>query len=143
MASMFLDRKVRIIFGLCFVSTSCFAQHMIAKDGPCQGPSTNADQYECFYAASKKSDAALNKLYRRIQTVLEGNELVKLEEAQRLWIRFQSANCDAEHELFEGGSAGPVVKIACLEAGTRHRTEDLHLMYGWRLGKWRLGKWDE
>jgi len=28
---------------------------MIAKDGPCQGPSTNADQYECFYVASKKS----------------------------------------------------------------------------------------
>ena len=105
-------------------------------DGPCQGPSPTADGYECFYAASKKADAELNQLYRRIQTVVDGNELVKLREAQRLWMHFRDANCSAEYEFYEGGSAGPMVRVACLEAVTRHRIEELQIMFGWRLEKW-------
>ena len=128
--------RVWLIFGLSLVSSSCFAQHMNAKDGPCREPSTTADAYDCFFAASKKADTELNKFYRRVQTVVDGDELVKLREAQRLWIQFRDANCSAEHELYEGGSAGPMVKVACLEAVTRHRTEELQVMYGWRLEKW-------
>ena len=139
MASIFTGGRVWLILGLCLVSSSCFAQHMIAKDGPCQQPSSNADQYECFEVASKKSDAELNALYQRIEGSLDAEELAKLEKAQRLWFEFQKANCDAEHGLFQGGSAGPVAKIACLEAGTRHRTEDLWVIYGWRLERWHLG----
>jgi uncharacterized protein YecT (DUF1311 family) len=109
---------------------------MNAKDGPCQGPSTTAGEYDCFYPASKKSDAALNRLYARVLTVVEGEELVKLKTAQRLWMQFRDANCSAEYKLYDGGSAGPTVKVACLEAVTRHRTEELQDMYGWRLEKW-------
>jgi uncharacterized protein YecT (DUF1311 family) len=98
--------------------------------------SITADAYDCFFAASKKADTELNKFYRRVQTVVDGDELVKLREAQRLWIQFRDANCSAEHEPYEGGSAGPMVKVACLEAVTRHRTEELQVMYGWRLEKW-------
>jgi uncharacterized protein YecT (DUF1311 family) len=68
--------------------------------------------------------------------VVAGDELAKLREAQRLWIQFRDANCNAEYALYEGGSAGPMVKVACIEAVTRHRTEELQVMYGWRLEKW-------
>lgn len=132
------------VYGLClffalvwfFFAGNCFAQHMNAKDAPCQNVGSGADETACFAATAKKSDAELNELYRRVLTVVDGDELVKLEAAQRLWMRFRDANCDAEHELYLGGSAASMVKLACLEAVTRHRTEELKVMYGWRLERW-------
>jgi uncharacterized protein YecT (DUF1311 family) len=108
---------------------------MNAKDAPCQNVGSNAEETECCFQASRKADAELNQLYRRISTVVSGDELVKLKEAQRLWIEFRDANCSAEYELYRGGSAAPMVKLACLEAVTRHRTEELNIMYGWRMEK--------
>jgi uncharacterized protein YecT (DUF1311 family) len=135
-----VHRKALVMFmgcaSICFlVATRCGAQHMNAKDAPCQA-SSNAAETTCFYESSKKSDAELNQLYRRVSTVVSGDEVVKLKEAQRLWIQFRDANCAAEHELYLGGTAAPMVRLACLEAMTRHRTEELNLMYGWRLEKW-------
>ena len=89
-----------------------------------------------FYHAYEKSAAELNQLYRRVLTVVDGSNLANLREAQRLWIQFRDANCSAEYELYAGGSAAPMVKFACLEAVTTHRTEELKVMYGWRLEKW-------
>jgi uncharacterized protein YecT (DUF1311 family) len=109
---------------------------MNAKDGPCQKSASGAEDTACFFDASKKSDTELNQLYLRVLTVVNGDELVKLRAAQRLWIQFRDANCSAEEELYSGGSAASMVKLACLEAATRHRTEELKVMYGWRLEKW-------
>ncbi len=109
---------------------------MNAKDGPCQKPSTGAEETACFSDALKKSDAELNRMYKRVKTVVDGSVLMKLRTAQHLWLQFRDANCEAERELYSGGSAAPMVKLACLEAMTRHRTEQLHVMYGWRLEKW-------
>lgn len=119
-----------------FFGSNCSAQHMMAKDGPCQEAGSGAESTACFYHAYKKSDAELNQLYRRVLTVVDGDNLANLQEVQRLWIRFRDANCSAEYDLYSGGSAAPMVKLACLEAVTRHRTEELKDMYGWRLEKW-------
>ncbi|MGP8270223.1 MAG: lysozyme inhibitor LprI family protein [Terracidiphilus sp.] len=115
---------------------SCSAQHMNAKDGPCQEAGSGAETTACFYQAYKASDAELNQIYSRILTVVDGDNLANLREVQRLWIQFRDANCSAEYELYRGGSAAPMVKFACLEAVTRDRTEELKVMYGWRLEKW-------
>ena len=117
-------------------NSTCFAQHMNAKDGPCQGPSSGAEETACFAEALKKADLQLNQMYLRVQNVVAGDELVKLKAAQRLWIQFRDANCSAEFELYLGGSAAPMVRLACLDAVTRHRTDELNVMYGWRLEKW-------
>lgn len=127
---------VCLAMGSLLICIPCAAQHMNAKDGPCQGPSTGAEETACFSDALKKSDVELNKKYKRVESVLDGSELVKLRTAQRIWLQFRDANCEAEHELYSGGSAAPMVKLACLEAMTRHRTEELQVMYGWRLEKW-------
>jgi uncharacterized protein YecT (DUF1311 family) len=71
-----------------------------------------------------------------VLTVVDGDELVRLKTAQRLWIQFLDANCDAERELYSGRSAAPVVKLACQEEMTGHRTEEMNVIYGWRLEKW-------
>ncbi|MGB0063571.1 MAG: lysozyme inhibitor LprI family protein [Terracidiphilus sp.] len=120
---------------ICIVASPiCFAQHMNAEDAPCQGLSI-MDWKACIGAAYERADAELNQYYRRIETLETGTDLTNLKDAQRLWIQFRDANCEAEYELYQGGSAAPTVKIACLEAMTRHRTEELKTMYGWRLEK--------
>ena len=136
MTSMIAGSRALLIFCLPFLCSSCFAQHMNATDGPCQTPSSGATETYCFASALKKSDSDLNQLYRRVQSVVNGDELVKLKTAQRLWIQFRDANCEAEQELYSGGSAASMVKLACLESVTRHRTDELKVMYGWTLEKW-------
>jgi len=121
---------------LLFAGTPCFAQHMNAKGGPCEVTSSDAEKTDCFAAALKKSDLGLNQIYRRVQRTVEGDDLARLRAAQRLWIQFRDSNCEAEYELYLGGSAAPMVKLACMEAMTRHRTEELETIYGWRLEKW-------
>jgi uncharacterized protein YecT (DUF1311 family) len=117
------------------VSACCSAQHMQAKDGPRQGPSSTADEAACFDNAYQRADVDMNRYYRRVETLETGSDLTNLKNAQRLWIQFRDANCKAEYDLYEGGSARPTVKLACLEVMTRHRTEELKIMYGWRLEK--------
>ena len=109
---------------------------MNAKDGPCQGIGSKMESTACFYDAYEKSEAELNQYYRRVLTVVDGDNLANLKVAQRLWIQFRDANCSAESQLYSGGSAASMVNTACLEAVTRHRTEELKVMYGWLLVKW-------
>jgi uncharacterized protein YecT (DUF1311 family) len=136
MRSKFAGSGAWLICSFLFVGSSGLAQHMNAKDGPCQSPSSGAQETDCFASVFKKSDTELNQLYRRVQGVVDGDKLTKLNTAQQIWIQFRDANCEAEHELYSGGSAASMVKLACLEAVTRHRTEELKVMYGWRLEKW-------
>jgi uncharacterized protein YecT (DUF1311 family) len=85
---------------------------MNVRTGPCQSAGTGADEAQCFFL-----------------------DRVKLQAAQRLWIQFRDANCEAEYDLYSGGSAGPIVREACLAATTRQRTAELHVMYDWQLKK--------
>jgi uncharacterized protein YecT (DUF1311 family) len=120
---------------LLFFSSCCFEEPANAKNDPCGDGTTTAAQTACYSAALKKSDGDLNQLYQRIQTLIHGNELVKLKAAQRLWIQFRDANCAAEEELYSGGSAAPMAKVSCLDAMTKQRTEELKSMYDDRLNK--------
>ena len=124
-----------LLFGLSTIASSkCLAQHMNAEDAPCQGLSM-MDWKACIGAAYERADTELNQYYRRIEALETGTNLKNLKSAQRLWIQFRDANCEAEYALYEGGSAAPTVRLACLEAMTRHRTDELKTMYGWRLEK--------
>jgi|SRR5690348_7360696 uncharacterized protein YecT (DUF1311 family) len=115
-----------------------YGQHMNAPDAPCQPPASNAEMTSCFIQASKAADERLNKTYSQIREVLSPGEQRDLQSAQRLWLKFRDTNCSAERNLYGGGSAGPTVQAACIEADARQRTNDLKVMYGWRLEK--LGK---
>ena len=111
------------------------AQHMNATDAPCQSAVPNAQQTECFIAASKAADERLSQTYSRIRQVLSPAEQKDLQQAQRLWLKFRYANCSAERNLYGSGTAAPMVYAACLEADTQQRTVELKTMYGWRLEK--------
>lgn len=81
------------------------------------------------------ADEQLNNLYARVREVLSADEQRDLRIAQRLWLKFRKANCEAERNLYAGGSAAPMVYAACVDADTRQRTSELKTMYGWRLEK--------
>jgi uncharacterized protein YecT (DUF1311 family) len=122
------------LFGM---SCSCFAQHMNAADAPCLSSASNADETACFVNASKQRDKELNDLYQQVQKVVGGDELVQLKTAERAWMQFRDATCNAEKALYEGGSAQPMVYYSCLEAETRYRIKDLKDSYEWRIVKFR------
>jgi len=110
------------------------AQHVNAKDAPCKtGP--NSEQTQCFVAEAQVADRDLNLAYDKIRKILSPMDQNKLQIAQRLWVRFRDANCAAERELYDGGSAAPMVYAACLAADTRQRARELNVIYGWRLRK--------
>lgn len=110
------------------------AQHMNAKDAPCQtGP--NSEQTQCFITEAQAAGRELNLVYNKIRKILSPVDQSKLQTAQRLWVQFRDANCAAERELYGGGSAAPMAYAACLAADTRQRTAELNVMYGWRLEK--------
>lgn len=100
-------------------SGGAVAQSMNASPGPCAHAGSIADTGRCFDSALKTADRDLNKLYGRIQRVLEPEELKELIEAERLWVQYRDAACKAEYDLYGGRSGGPPTRVACLEAETR------------------------
>jgi uncharacterized protein YecT (DUF1311 family) len=84
---------------------------MNATDAPCRQAMVTVDAHNCFADAQQKADVGLNAIYKRVQTVLQGGELEKLRQAQRLWIRFRDANCQAEEVLYDSGTGGPKKKL--------------------------------
>ena len=113
---------------LCICS-GCSGQQMNAPDAPCKSAGVNAQISECMYKAWKAQDAELNRVYEQTRKSLDGADLQRLITAQRLWVQFRDANCDAAYGLYGGGSAGPMVRSACLEKDTRERVKELKIMY--------------
>jgi uncharacterized protein YecT (DUF1311 family) len=110
---------------------------MNAPDGPCQSAGSGAETTQCFFKASQKADGDLNQIYAQIRTILDPEDFQKLQAAQRLWLQFRDANCIAERDLYTGGSAAPMVYLACMEADTKQRVTELKTMYGWRIEKFK------
>jgi uncharacterized protein YecT (DUF1311 family) len=100
------------------------------------GPQAQASKkHKCFVSEAKAADRELNAFYAQIRKVLAPVDQNKLQSAQRLWVQFRDANCAAERDLYEGGSAASMVYAACFAADARQRTAELHTMYDWLLKK--------
>jgi uncharacterized protein YecT (DUF1311 family) len=108
------------------------AQHMNAADAPCQKTSGVTIALDnCFASAYRAADAQLNQLYKQIRQVLTPDQQQQLLAAQRLWLQLRDTTCEAESDLYKGGTAESPAYAACLEGETRQRTADLKTIYGW------------
>src|SRR5450631_512064 len=94
---------VAVLVLLCDCS-SCPGQQMNAPDAPCKSAGVNVQISECVYKAWKAQDAELNQVYEKTRKGLAGVDLQRLITAQRLWVQFRDANCDAAYGLYGGGS---------------------------------------
>jgi len=109
------------------------AQHMNEKDSPCPNAVTTLDMAQCFSKAKASSDEKLTAFYKKVLSKLDSDDADNLTKVQRLWSEYREANCSAERALYQGGSAAPVVYLACLDAMTRARTKELQQTYAVRL----------
>lgn len=109
------------------------AQHMNEPDSPCGNIGVTVDLAACLEKARASSDRELNALYANLRKRLDPDEAKQLVAAQRLWIQYRDANCEAERNLYGSGTASGPAYLACLEAMTRQRTNDLRVTYRVRL----------
>lgn len=106
---------------------------MNEKDSPCANVVVTVDLANCLAKARDTSDAQLNAAYKQLRGRLDAADGQRLVAAQRLWIQYRDANCAAERDLYDGGTAASPAYLACLEAMTRARTKELAVTYAAKL----------
>ena len=79
-------------------STSLFAQ--------CENKGTTGDVTECYEQEFRKADAELNRVYKQVLKDLDSEDAARLHKAQRAWVLYRDAQCDAEYALWGGGTGG-------------------------------------
>lgn len=98
---------------------------------------TQSDMNFCAQADFKAEDGRLNAEYkaamaraRELDSYAETDgpgAAEALKTAQRAWITYRDAACEAESWLMKGGSAEPLVVLTCMATLTAQRADDLAL----------------
>lgn len=106
-----------------------------AQEVDCANAMTQRDMNLCAARAYDAADAELNRVWRAVITELrrwdqylpEGAAPAEetMRQAQRAWIPFRDAACEAESYMARGGSMQPLLRFGCLVRLTERRTEDL------------------
>ncbi|RFB90936.1 urease-associated protein [Rhizobium leguminosarum bv. trifolii] len=106
-----------------------------AQDIDCQNPHTQSDMTSCEAARHETADKALNVQYKKTRAALaavdkdfdgdmKGAEQA-LVKAQRAWIDYRDAECDAFGFQARGGTMEPMLVAGCLANITDKRTKEL------------------
>ena len=86
---------------------------------------TTVAMKECAADELAVADRELNQIYAQIKARLQPRVMTQTRDAQRKWVSFRDAACDAEGLLYEGGSLQGLVITNCLTRLTRERTQHL------------------
>ena len=128
-------KKTFRFIALLVVAFSTLVSGSFAQEPNCKNPQSQQEMNYCAYQDYGAADRALNKEYQRaiafakqIDSVLPeylyGAEEA-LRKAQRAWIPFRDAACEAEGFIARGGTMEPLLVSNCLAFLTRQRTEAL------------------
>src|ERR1043165_9259653 len=104
--------------------TAAPAQRRAPQD-PCRDPQSQAEMNMCAAKKFKAADAELNRVYNRLASMLEGDNLARLKAAEVSWIKYRDDNCGYEAGFFEVGSMRPLILSSCMERVTKARTAEL------------------
>ena len=86
---------------------------------------------QCLIGEARKSDRELERISRMLAKALKPEEVRAFEAAQTRWYPYREANCIAERDLYTELSTSSLAYVACAEALTRQRVEDLKIIYAW------------
>jgi uncharacterized protein YecT (DUF1311 family) len=104
-----------------------------AQDDESKCCCTTYDVSVCVNAIRKKVDIELNETYsqslEQARTFYTAQDIQRLRIAERRWIAYRDATCDAEYRLWEGGTGGPSARSYCEIGVTRQRIADLKKAY--------------
>jgi uncharacterized protein YecT (DUF1311 family) len=92
----------------------------------CSSPQTQSEMNQCAAQDYETADAELNAAWADLrQARSDTPSWDAILEAQRLWIPFRDAHCEAEAAPYEGGSIQPLIRLSCLATITNQRTAQL------------------
>jgi uncharacterized protein YecT (DUF1311 family) len=78
----------------------------------------------CYSAETKAQDFRLNNNYKKATNVLASPQKQKLQDAQRLWIKFRDSDCGMYYSL-TGGTIDLLNGADCELSATKKRADDL------------------
>jgi uncharacterized protein YecT (DUF1311 family) len=97
----------------------------------CRSPRGTIEINRCDQQEFETQDRLLNEVYQKVLAQLksagktEEATRERLISAQRLWIQFRNADCDARESVYDGGSVHTSVYLQCLRDHTAQRIKDL------------------
>lgn len=106
----------------------------LATAANCKKAMSTGEIEECLAAEQGKTEAKLNRAYA---LALDRAEKVSAEDgeapgsrkslvvAQRAWVRFRDANCEALYTFHQKGSGSGVVYLSCMKKHAEDRIKDL------------------
>ncbi|PCG14256.1 MAG: DUF1311 domain-containing protein [Sphingomonas sp.] len=98
---------------------------LLAAGNPCEG-STTRDVEQCLATDLARADAELNRYYaagtKRLTEQKDTAALAKLRTAERAWIAYRDAECDAVYESWSQGTIRGAMNLGCRIALTKART---------------------
>jgi uncharacterized protein YecT (DUF1311 family) len=101
------------------------------EDETCEG--TTYDISMCMLRILKKVEVELNINYQKALMVARrdytARDVQNLRIAERRWMAYRDAACNAEFELWGLGSGGPAAHTGCLIKIARQRIMDLKETY--------------
>ena len=90
---------------------------------------TTVDMVNCNAKEAKVQDERLNKAYKTALAAQEGDRKDKLQDVQRLWIKYRDANCGFAGSA-TGGTIDQVNGSGCLLDMTQTRAQELEDLVG-------------
>lgn len=108
-----------------------------AQEPDCGRSVTQIEMNDCALLDWEAADEELNFAYEAaLETAAEADASYPngveeaLREAQRAWVPYRDAVCEAEAALWGGGSAEPMIRLGCLAMVTSQRAEELWTFAG-------------
>jgi len=102
-----------------------------AQDDETKCCCTTADTNICLVKVQKAVDSKLNETYQlALKSLHESEQAVSnLRDTERKWLAYREAACNAESDLYKGGSIAPQMYGFCAVKLTKRRIADLKDAY--------------
>ncbi len=114
---------VALVVGACITWA---APAMAQSAAECISPQQQSLMNACAYRDYEKADAALNAAWGPAKEFADAIGKGKtLLTAQRAWLAYRDAACEAHASPYEGGSIQPLMRATCLSEITAQRTQML------------------
>lgn len=118
---------------LLMLLAGCSDAEEAAAADDCSNALTTMEINTCAAAQQEQTEAQLNAVYQQLMERLAEPDGLddpasvqqQVRTAQRLWIDFRKADCDAQFALYAGGSIRTAVYLGCMQTRAAQRITEL------------------
>jgi uncharacterized protein YecT (DUF1311 family) len=80
----------------------------------------------CYSNLILRSDDQINMTVKKIFNLIRGREIrLRFTTGERMWIRYRRISCEAQANLYKGGSEEPIMYRSCIVEKNRTHLEEL------------------